>query len=58
MKVRAAQGLKVPTEDRPRKYITETEAIEVADTAYYTRLVSDGSLVFADGFKSEVTDGQ
>ena len=59
MHVKAAQGLKVPMENKPRKYITETDAVEVPGTAYYTRLINDGSLIRVDDFtESGVTDGQ
>ena len=43
MKVSAAPGTRCPKEGKPREYITEPE--EVPDTAYYRRLVDDGSLV-------------
>jgi len=59
MKVKAAPGLRCPIEGKPRKYITDTKAVEVAENAYYARLVSDGSLVRTDGSKEkEVLDGQ
>ena len=45
MKVKAAKGTKCPMEDNPRKYINDSEAVEVPDNAYYKRLVDDGSLV-------------
>jgi hypothetical protein len=48
MKVVAAPGLKVPKEDKPREYITQDEEVEVADSAYYLRRVSDGDLVRVD----------
>jgi hypothetical protein len=31
-------------ENNPREYITDAEPVEVPDTAYYRRLVADGSL--------------
>jgi len=59
MKVKAAPGLTCPMEKRPRKYITDAQVVEVPNTAYYARLVSDGSLVRIDGSEEEeVTDGQ
>ncbi|GFO67882.1 hypothetical protein GMLC_14610 [Geomonas limicola] len=45
MIVKSAPGTQCPREDNPKTYITETEAVEVPDTAYYHRLVDDGSLV-------------
>jgi hypothetical protein len=45
MKVRAASGLRVPKEGKPRQYITETDAVEVPETAYYLRAVACGDLV-------------
>ena len=41
--VKAAPGLKVPTEEDARKYITD--AAQVPDTAYYRRRLADGDLV-------------
>lgn len=48
MKVIAAPGLKVPKEDKPREYITQDEAVEVAESAYYMRRLADGDLVKVD----------
>jgi hypothetical protein len=45
MKVQAAPGAKCPKEGRPREYITDNTPVEVPDSAYYLRLVADGSLV-------------
>jgi len=45
MKVSAAKGLKCPMEGKPRAYITDAEACEIPETAYYRRLIADGSLV-------------
>jgi hypothetical protein len=53
MKVQAAQGLQCPMEGNPRKYITDREAVEVPETAYYRRLMADGSLVAARTTKQE-----
>jgi hypothetical protein len=47
--VKAAPGLKCPQADRPREYITDSEPAEVPDSAYYLRLVADGSLVTVSG---------
>lgn len=50
MQVLAAPGLKVPKEDKPRDYITDTPpegeaGYTVPDTVYYTRRLLDGDLV-------------
>jgi hypothetical protein len=45
MKVQAVPGLNVPKEDKPHDYITDAEAVDVPDTAYYQRRVTDGDLV-------------
>jgi len=60
LKVTAAPGTRCPMEGRPREYITDTAAVEVPDTAYYRRLIADGSLVkTTPGNKKEVrTDGK
>jgi hypothetical protein len=48
MKVHAAPGRKCPMADNPRKYITDDAGgTDVPDTAYYRRLIADGSLVAA-----------
>lgn len=45
MKVRAAPGIKVPKEDKPREYITDAEVVDLPDTAYYLRRVTEGDLI-------------
>lgn len=45
MKVKAAPGTKCPKEGKPRQYITDTEPVEVPASAYYRRLVAEGSLI-------------
>ena len=47
MKVKSKAGTRCPMEGRPRKYITDNKAVEVPETAYYIRLVREGSLVVA-----------
>jgi len=44
MIVIAQKGTKCPKEGKPRKYITDSAPVEVKGTAYYRRLVKDGSL--------------
>lgn len=45
MRVQAAPGINVPREDDPRKYITDSEPVELEMTGYYIRRMSDGDLV-------------
>ncbi|PKN05554.1 MAG: DUF2635 domain-containing protein [Deltaproteobacteria bacterium HGW-Deltaproteobacteria-9] len=47
MRVQAAPGTKCPKEGKPREYIDDQTTQTVPDSAYYMRLVSDGSLVVA-----------
>lgn len=44
MLVKAAPGVKVPMEGMPRRYIEQTP-VEVPDTPYYRRRITDGDLV-------------
>lgn len=44
MKFKAAPGVKVPREDNPRRYITDT-VVEVEDSAYYRRQMMAGDLI-------------
>lgn len=45
MKVIAAQGLKVPTEQNPRQYITDADPVDIEPTAYYLRRLADRELL-------------
>jgi len=47
MKVLAAPGTRCPKENNPREYITDKKPVDVPDSAYYRRLLADGSLVTA-----------
>ena len=47
MIVKAAPGLRVPKEGKPRQYI-EADAVEVPATAYYMRAVACGDLLRAE----------
>lgn len=47
MKVIAAPGIKVPKEGKPNDYIIDSDAVEVMDSAYYQRRISDGDLLEA-----------
>lgn len=44
MKVIATKGVRVPMEDAPHQYITDSEAVEVSATTYYLRRIADGDL--------------
>ena len=48
MLVKAAPGLKVPQEEKPRDYITDAEAFDVPESAYYMRRLAEGDLVAVD----------
>ncbi len=52
MNVIAAKGLRCPMEAKPRQYITDDKAVHVPASAYYRRLVADGSLVIAPSGKT------
>lgn len=45
MLVKAAPGVRVPKEQKPREYITEDAAVEVPATAYYLRALAWGDLM-------------
>jgi hypothetical protein len=45
MQVKSYPGTRCPKQGRPREYITDTKPVDVPDTAYYRRMVSDGSLM-------------
>lgn len=44
MKVKAANGIKVPMENQPYHYI-EQDVVEVEDSIYYQRRINDGDLI-------------
>ena len=44
MKVKAKPGVQVPREENPRRYVSDSEELEVAETAYYLRRIADGDL--------------
>lgn len=46
--VKSAAGIQVPMEDKPRSYITDSEVVEVPDSSYYQRRISDGDLLIVD----------
>lgn len=45
MLVQAVGGIKVPEEFHPNRYITDAEPVEVIDSVYYQRRISDCDLV-------------
>jgi hypothetical protein len=47
MLVISAPGTRCPKEGKPRSYITDASPVDVPDTAFYRRLVNDGSLLAA-----------
>lgn len=48
MRVIAAPGHRVPTEEDPYKYIEETKAVDVPGTSYYRRRLATGELLPAE----------
>lgn len=48
MIVKAAPGLRVPKEAKPRQYITDAKAVDVPESAYYLRRLDEGDLVRAE----------
>lgn len=42
--LQAAPGVRCPMEGQPRQYITDAAPVQVPASAYYLRLVADGSL--------------
>ena len=53
MLARSVSGTRCPKEGKPREYITDQIPEEVPDSAYYLRLVADGSLITADAEAAE-----
>ncbi|MCB6182314.1 DUF2635 domain-containing protein [Leeia sp. TBRC 13508] len=51
LNVKAAPGLSVPKEDKPREYITDTEVVTVIDSVYYQRRLLDGDLLIVEPAK-------
>lgn len=43
----AREGIRVPKEDMPDRYITDSEAVSVAQSAYYRRRLHEGDLLLA-----------
>jgi hypothetical protein len=63
MRVIAPQGQTCPREEDPRTYITDATAVDVEPSAYYLRLLDDGSLIkppakAAPALKEVSTDGK
>lgn len=53
IKVIARQGIQVPVEGHPDRYITDSAAAEVPDTPYWQRRLKDGDLLL---YKPEDAD--
>ncbi|EOS93082.1 DUF2635 domain-containing protein [Erwinia tracheiphila] len=49
IKVIARKGIQVPVEGRSDRYITDKEAVEVPETAYWLRRLRDGDLLLYAG---------
>lgn len=58
MIVIAAKGLKVPKETEPKRHITDSEAVDVAESAYYLRRLADGDLLLADSQGAQPKKGK
>ncbi|MBN3900797.1 hypothetical protein H3H12_00590 [Serratia marcescens] len=43
----ARTGIRVPKEEMPDRYITDSEAVSVAQSAYYRRRLREGDLLLA-----------
>lgn len=43
----AREGIRVPKEDTPDRYITDSVAVSVAQSAYYRRRLREGDLLRA-----------
>ena len=56
MLVKAAPGVKVPMEGMPRRYIEQTP-VEVRDTPYYRRRITDGELPILRDVGFRIPDG-
>lgn len=48
MKVKAAQGVRVPMDSTPRQYITDAQEVDVGETPYYLLRLKDGDLIRTD----------
>lgn len=48
MRVKAAPGHRVPTEEDPYKYIEDAKVVDVPDTSYYRRRLATGELLTAE----------
>ncbi|HHE0097298.1 TPA: hypothetical protein ACOZYV_000812 [Serratia marcescens] len=43
----ARKGIRVPKEEMPDRYITDSEAVSVEQSAYYRRRLHEGDLLLA-----------
>ncbi|MGQ6115958.1 DUF2635 domain-containing protein [Serratia sp. IR-2025] len=44
----ARKGIRVPKEEMPDRYITDSEAVSVEQSAYYRRRLREGDLLLAN----------
>lgn len=59
IKVIARQGIQVPVEGRPDRYITDKEAVNVPETAYWQRRLREGDLLpYAEPAATEAADAK
>lgn len=56
MKVKAAQGVKVPMENQLHVYI-EQQSVDVDNTVYYQRRIADGDLIVIETGKKGKNNG-
>lgn len=55
MRVTAAEGLRVPLENKPRQYV-DAEPVDVPDTSYYRRRLAAGELIQAPAVSDSTTE--
>lgn len=53
MFVKAAPGVAVPMESKPRVKIDDKTTVEVPETAYYLRRIADGDLIKTEKSKGK-----
>lgn len=53
IKVKAAPGLKVPMAGKPHEYISDAEAVDIPNAAYYLRCIEYGDLVVVKETKAK-----
>lgn len=48
IRVKATAGVAVPMEDKPRTHITDAADVQVVDSTYYQRRITDGDLILIE----------